>query len=257
MDRNNNGDLTASEFRRGLKSLTGTQLSPAQLDDLMYEVDQDGDGHVDYREFIAAFRRTDHARRLAQEVTSELRRSIDDKREDLLRAFSAMDANRDGLLTAREFQRGLSERGIKLGASEMKQLMRVVDQDGDEMLDYVEFMHALETDYTSSADSYDSEYETWSSTRRPKKREPASDRWRDRRRRGQDDKEMVRTESWRNSPTFRNRRNTRRSRHSPRTRVRSGSPRFNGFPRDDFRDMWPSPRSEDAGWVGRASHINV
>eukprot|EP01043_Picozoa_sp_COSAG02_P024870 COSAG02_NODE_1377_length_12993_cov_5.210718_2_plen_379_part_00 len=218
MDRDNNGDLTASEFRRGLQSLTGKKLSAAQLDDLMYEIDRNGDGRVDYLEFIAAFRRTEHARQLAQSVTSELRRSIDVQRESLLRAFDRMDTNKDGLLTAREFQRGLSDRGIRVSEREMQQLMRVIDEDGDETLDYKEFMHALEAKYFS-AGSGESEYETWSST------DGGLVGFSERRRKS--------GRSWQHSPSARH----RHDRSVSRSRTSSGSPR--------------------PGWVGRAPHVSI
>lgn len=221
MDHDNNGNLTASEFRRGLRSLTGTTLSAAQLDDLMYEIDRNGDGRVDYLEFIAAFRRTDHARQLAQSVTSDLRHSIDVQRESLLQAFDRMDTNKDGLLSVREFRRGLSDRGIRVGDREMKQLMRVIDEDGDETIDYKEFMHALEGEYFSP-DSGESEYDSLGST----------------------DEDLGLTErrrnderSWHHSPNARGRHDRSVSRSRTRSRTRSRSPQ--------------------TVWVGRASYVNI
>ena len=221
MDRTNTGYLTAAEFRRGLKSLTGKRLTKGQLDDLMYEIDQNGDGHVDYLEFIAAFRRTDHARQLAQAVTSELRRSIDVNRESLLRAFDKMDTNKDGLLSAREFQRGLRERGIHVGEREMTQLMRVVDQDGDATLDYREFMLALEPYHISADVGVNSGSETWSSTDGDQDGNSGG-----RRRSGR--------RPWRHSPPSTRR---RPDGSNPLSRTRSRSPR--------------------AGWVGRAASISI
>jgi hypothetical protein len=46
LDRDGNGDLTASEFREGIRSLTGTWLTPSDLEELMYEVDRNGDERV-------------------------------------------------------------------------------------------------------------------------------------------------------------------------------------------------------------------
>ena len=37
-----------------MESITGKRLSAAQLDDLMYEIDKNGDGHVTTEEFIQA-----------------------------------------------------------------------------------------------------------------------------------------------------------------------------------------------------------
>ena len=68
------------------------------------------------------------------------------ERESLLRAFSRMDINEDGLLTQRELQRGLRDHDIRLSGAEMQQLMRVLDTDGDSTLAYAEFLDALEGD---------------------------------------------------------------------------------------------------------------
>ena len=47
------------------------------------------------------------ARRLAHEVTEELREALLDDGEDLGSAFDRMDVDRNGYLTAVEFMRGL------------------------------------------------------------------------------------------------------------------------------------------------------
>eukprot|EP01048_Picozoa_sp_COSAG05_P008399 COSAG05_NODE_638_length_8163_cov_16.318452_6_plen_289_part_00 len=154
MDRSGNGDLTAAEFASGIRSLTGTRLSAADLDELMYEIDRNGDDRINYREFIAAFSRADAARDLAEDVTEELRAKLQLHRENLFTAFARMDSNKDGVLTMSEFQRGLRQRGIQLTGAEMKALMRVVDQDGDGSVDYGEFMRLVLDDdtYGASAD---------------------------------------------------------------------------------------------------------
>ena len=94
-------------------------------------------------EFIATFRRADEARELALEVTDSLSRELGHHRESLLRAFVKMDANGDGVLTTKEFQKGLRQRGMQLTDKEMQGLMQVVDRDGDGTLDYKEFMDAV------------------------------------------------------------------------------------------------------------------
>ena len=238
MDREGHGDLTGAEFRKGLRSLTGKRLSKAQLDDLMRELDRNGDDRVSYTEFIAAFRRTDGARRLAREVKADLRRSIGTHRTSLLRAFDRMDKNRDGVLTAREFQRGLRERGIVLSDAEMKQLMRVVDADGDETLDYVEFMDAvLEEDSNDSAGLEDEEdYE--------------SDDYSD---------EFYSDEEDYRRPRRRGSGSRHGLRSSPRSRASSSPPRSRSWSRggSSHGNLRLSPRDADRSgrWIGRSSTI--
>ena len=246
MDRDGHGDLTAAEFRKGLMTLTGTRLTKEQLDDLMYEIDKNADDRVDYIEFVSAFRRTDQARQLAREVTSELRRNIDTNRESLLRAFDRMDTNKDGILTAREFQRGLRERGIALDEREMKQLMRVIDADGDDTLDYIEFMDALES-YESSPSERSDSVEYWDSVEEYDEEEYDDEELRRRRRRRYDASSggsSSRDRDWRKS------RSGASSRHSLRSsRSRSRSPYSD-------RRLSPGP-SGDGRWRGRAAHVNI
>ena len=143
MDRNGFGDLTPAEFRAGIRTLTGKGLSDAELDELMYEVDRDGNQRINYFEFIEALRAATDARTLAEDVTEELRRDLRHHRDSLQNAFDAMDINKDGLLTMDEFRRGLRGRGISLTETDIKLLMRIIDADGDGVIDYVEFINAI------------------------------------------------------------------------------------------------------------------
>ncbi|KAH8811189.1 calcium ion binding, calmodulin [Xylogone sp. PMI_703] len=49
-DRDNSGTISSEELRRVLASL-GENLTDEQIDELMKEADQDGDGKIDYYEF--------------------------------------------------------------------------------------------------------------------------------------------------------------------------------------------------------------
>ena len=67
---------------------------------------------MDYGEFVAAVMRTADARRLARSVTERLRQDIRINRDSLLQTFDEFDENGDGVLSAKEFRRGLKARGI-------------------------------------------------------------------------------------------------------------------------------------------------
>ena len=144
MDTNRTGSLSAAEFRRGIESLTGTVLTQAQMRVLMEELDRDGDDRVDYDEFVAAVQRTADARRLAREVSEMLRSDIRSHKDDLMLVFDEFDTNGDGVLSTKEFQRGLKRRGISVRSDEMEKLMQVVDTDGNSLIDYREFIDAVD-----------------------------------------------------------------------------------------------------------------
>eukprot|EP01043_Picozoa_sp_COSAG02_P000571 COSAG02_NODE_10_length_59045_cov_19.973365_20_plen_1091_part_00 len=158
MDKGRSGSLSSAEFREGLHSLTGTVLTKHQVKLLMSELDNDGNGRVDYEELLAAVTRAADARRLARSVTEQLRQRIRLNRQSLMDTFRDFDTNGDGVLSAREVQRGLQARGIELLEHEVDQLMQVIDTDCDDTLDYSEFVEAavhLGSDSTDEADISD------------------------------------------------------------------------------------------------------
>ena len=50
LDQDGNGRLSSEELRRAMK-LLGVNLSPAESDYLLKEIDTDGDGDVSFEEF--------------------------------------------------------------------------------------------------------------------------------------------------------------------------------------------------------------
>ena len=129
MDRNGNGVLSRWDFKRGLESLQIEGLSEDVVELILAEIDRDGDEHIDYAEFCDMFRSVENAERLADEVTTELRRRLQGRNKDLLNAFEECDINGDGVLSAAEMQRSMQKLGMELTKDDMAQLMAVIDQD--------------------------------------------------------------------------------------------------------------------------------
>ncbi|XP_002124710.2 uncharacterized protein LOC100186502 [Ciona intestinalis] len=55
-DRDNNGFISRDELRDVLRSMTENPTEE-ELDEMMREADTDGDGQIDYREFVAMLTR--------------------------------------------------------------------------------------------------------------------------------------------------------------------------------------------------------
>ena len=123
MDKDGDGYLTASEFRRGLRSLTGKGLTAEEMDLLMDEFDANGDNEIEYTEFISAFRRSARAQQLAGEVQMDVRKRLQRNKDDLLGLLDDLDAAGDGLLTSSDVRRALRRQGLT--AAEIDQLVRV------------------------------------------------------------------------------------------------------------------------------------
>ena len=53
-DKNKNGYIDAKEFKLCLETKTKTKLSPEEIEKIMKETDRNGDGKINYDEFISA-----------------------------------------------------------------------------------------------------------------------------------------------------------------------------------------------------------
>ncbi|VFQ98113.1 unnamed protein product [Cuscuta campestris] len=122
-DANSDGKISASELGSILTSL-GATATEQDLEDLIKEVDRDGDGHIDLQEFI------------------ELNTKDVDPEEimaNLKEAFSVYDINRDGTITAEELHQVMGSLGEGCSMAECRKMINGVDSDGDGMISFDEF----------------------------------------------------------------------------------------------------------------------
>ena len=77
--------------------------------------------------------------RLMMQLKNELRGVFKVKGVSLERAFRDFDENRDGAIDYGEFERGLTSLGATLSATQVTDLITMLDKDGDGSIDYVEF----------------------------------------------------------------------------------------------------------------------
>lgn len=153
LDSNGDGVLTTTEFKRGLRNLTQRNLTKANIEAIFELIDEKGDNTVDYREFCDLFDMHDDAEATASELKRELRRRLrthgghSDKH--LVSVFQEFDTNRDGFLSAQEFQRGLQKLGIPISTEKLQLMFAVADSDGDAHIDWREFvkMFSSQSDY--------------------------------------------------------------------------------------------------------------
>ncbi|KAM7528984.1 hypothetical protein LguiB_032394 [Lonicera macranthoides] len=115
MDEDNSGTITLEELKQGLAK-QGTKLSE-------YEADADGNGTIDYEEFITA---TMHLNRM-------------DREEHLYTAFQYFDKDNSGYITKEELEQALREFGMDDGR-DIKEVMSEVDSDNDGRINYDEFV---------------------------------------------------------------------------------------------------------------------
>ncbi|KAE8728688.1 Calcium-dependent protein kinase 21 [Hibiscus syriacus] len=121
MDTDKSGTITYEELKAGLARL-GSKLSEAEVKQLMEAADVDGNGTIDYIEFISA---TMNRYRL-------------EKDEHLYKAFQYFDKDNSGYITKDELETAMKEYGMGDEAS-IRAVISEVDTDNDGKINYEEF----------------------------------------------------------------------------------------------------------------------
>eukprot|EP00271_Cylindrocystis_brebissonii_P017024 TRINITY_DN424_c0_g1_i4.p1 TRINITY_DN424_c0_g1~~TRINITY_DN424_c0_g1_i4.p1 ORF type:complete len:505 (+),score=136.56 TRINITY_DN424_c0_g1_i4:202-1716(+) len=121
MDTDNSGTITLEELKKGLARV-GSTLKDQEVKEMMEAADVDGNGAIDYGEFLAA---TMHLNRIEQE-------------ESLFLAFSHFDKDQSGFISIDELQQACREFNVDEGS--IVETMRDVDTNHDGIIDYNEFV---------------------------------------------------------------------------------------------------------------------
>ncbi|KAL3596186.1 hypothetical protein D5086_007823 [Populus alba] len=121
MDTDKSGTITYEELKTGLARL-GSKLSEAEVKNLMEAADVDGNGSIDYIEFISA---TMHRYKLERD-------------EHLYKAFQYFDKDSSGYITRDELELAMKEYGMG-DESSIKEIIAEVDADNDGRINYEEF----------------------------------------------------------------------------------------------------------------------
>ncbi len=123
-DVNNDGTLSYEELKREMSDLTSIlQISEADVEELMRNAGSNGDGFIDYNEFITA--------------TSDKQKLLN--RENLVKVFSMIDANSDGSISKDELESVFGSAAFDQNGSIWQEILNSVDTDKDGQISYDEF----------------------------------------------------------------------------------------------------------------------
>ncbi|KAJ8889708.1 hypothetical protein PR048_009209 [Dryococelus australis] len=138
-DKDGDGTITTKELGTVMRSL-GQNPTEAELQDMINEVDADGNGTIDFPEFLTMM-----ARKMKDT----------DSEEEIREAFRVFDKDGNGFISAAELRHVMTNLGEKLTDEEVDEMIREADIDGDGQVNYegrftavVGLVHTL---YTISA----------------------------------------------------------------------------------------------------------
>lgn len=137
-DKNSDGFITKQELRDSLKNI-GIVMDEKDIDDMIKNVDTNGDGLIDLDEFCESFASLfikEESDSDSEDSTSSITGD-----EDLKEAFDVFDGDKDGVITVEELRFVLSSLGFIEGnkLEDCKEMIRKVDADGDGMVSFDEF----------------------------------------------------------------------------------------------------------------------
>eukprot|EP00461_Guttulinopsis_vulgaris_P001510 UN01510 len=127
-DRDNDGSITAKELGTVMRSL-GQNPTDSELQDIIAEFDADGNGTIDFTEFLTMMEK-----KLRQAETED---------DEIREAFRVFDKNGDGFISAAELRHVMTNLGEKLTQDEVDEMIREADLDNDGQIDWNEFVRMM------------------------------------------------------------------------------------------------------------------
>ncbi|KAJ7944418.1 calmodulin-like protein 1 [Quillaja saponaria] len=124
-DTNKDGKISLEEYKSALRALD-KGIPEAEAANLFKIMDTDGDGFIDFKEFIEMF---DAGEKV--------------KPADIQSAFQVFDLDGNGKISAKELFQVLKKLGEGCSLSSCKNVVKGVDTNGDGLIDVNEFMKMM------------------------------------------------------------------------------------------------------------------
>jgi calmodulin len=126
-DKDRDGKITTKELGTVMRNL-GQNPTEVELTEMINEVDLDGNGTIDFKEFLGLM----------------VRKMKDtDTEEELLEAFKVFDRDGNGFITSHELRHVMTNLGEALTPQEVEEMIKEADLDGDGQINYEEFVKMM------------------------------------------------------------------------------------------------------------------
>ncbi|XKL64680.1 hypothetical protein PGB90_004766 [Kerria lacca] len=131
-DKDGDGSITKEELGRVMRSL-GQFAREEELQQMLHDVDIDGDGCFSFDEFVE----------IASNMDKTSSNTAEEEEKELRDAFRVFDKHNRGYISASDLRAVLQCLGEDLSEEEIEDMIKEVDVDGDGRIDFLEFVHAL------------------------------------------------------------------------------------------------------------------
>ena len=123
-DKDSSGTITTKELGTVMRNL-GQNPSEEELKQLIREVDLNGDGTIDFKEFLCLM--------VKKMDDSDINQELQD-------AFKFFDGDKDGYITSLELRNAMNNLGDEYTPEEAEEMIKEGDLDNDGKISFDEFM---------------------------------------------------------------------------------------------------------------------
>jgi calmodulin len=108
----------------------GQSPTESELNQIIADADMDGDGTIDFDEFI-------------EMMNKQETRDLNDQVENLRRTFEIFDTDGSGKISSTELKQVMEKLGEELDDFQISEMIREADKDGDGEIDFDEFVRMV------------------------------------------------------------------------------------------------------------------
>lgn len=126
-DKNKDGTISIEEIGDVMRGL-GACPTQAEVQELLEQVDQDGSGKIEFKEFLELY-----SRNMKDPETEE----------ELIEAFRIFDRDGNGQISVEELKHILTTMGEKMSDKDVIEILKEADLDGDQFISYKEFVKIM------------------------------------------------------------------------------------------------------------------
>lgn len=130
-DANGDGSISIDELGHVFRIHLGKALADDDLCKIVEQVDENKSNTIEFDEFLAL---------MASDTWADI------EKNEIVKAFSVFDRNKDGYVDAEELRLALTTYGEAMSKEEADELLAIADLDNNGLIDYSEFLSVMTSD---------------------------------------------------------------------------------------------------------------